>query len=303
MRQRATAAGDNVGLAVTVIVGTVLALSLGDALIKRTSADLVLWQIFVLRSLAALPVLWGILAIGYPAVSLVPRVPVWTTIRSLMLTAMWVAYYASLPHVALSIAAAAYYTAPIFITLFAALLTGEPVRRSGWLAVALGFIGVALILKPWQGTFNVYALLPLLAAVLYALAMILTRTKCRAEHPLVLSGALNITFIGVGLTATGLLAVTGGAADGDRFLWGEWGSLGPQEIIAIAVLAIAILIGSIGAAIAYQSGPASIVATFDFAYVGFAVLWGLILFAEVPTQSALVGMALIVVAGVIAVRR
>ncbi len=303
MTRAAAPAGDNLRLAVIVIVATVLGLSLGDALIKQTSASLVLWQIFVLRSLLAIPVLWVVLVLRYPTVSIRPRVPVWTALRSAMLTTMWIAYYAALPHVDLSLAAAVYYTAPIFITLFAAPLLGEAVGRAGWLAIALGFAGVALILKPWDGTFNLYALLPLAAAVLYALSMILTRSKCRDEHPLVLSAILNLTFILAGLLATGLWAVTGDPAGAGSFLSGSWGPLGTAEMAALVVLTLSILIGSVGAAIAYQLGPPSVVATFDFAYVGFAAMWGFLFFAEAPDRTAIAGMALIVAAGIIAVRR
>jgi len=49
--------GDNLKLAISAIVFTVFALSLGDALIKQISANFPLWQIFVVRSLIAIPVL------------------------------------------------------------------------------------------------------------------------------------------------------------------------------------------------------------------------------------------------------
>lgn len=54
--------GDNIPLAVGTIILTVLALSLGDALIKMTSGSFVIWQIFVIRSLIVIPVLLGVLA-------------------------------------------------------------------------------------------------------------------------------------------------------------------------------------------------------------------------------------------------
>ena len=62
------------------------------------------------------------------------------------------------------------------------------------------------------------------------------------------------------------------------------------------------LVGSIGAAVAYQSGPAPVVATFDYAYLVFAGLWGALLFAEVPDPLTLLGMSMIAVGGVLAVR-
>ena len=298
--------GDNVRLAVAVILATDLALSLGDAAIKQISADFVLWQIFVIRSIIAIPILIAVIRLRSRAASFVPRRLGWVALRSLMLTLMWVAYYSALPHLALGIAAATYYTLPIFITLFAAIFIGDRIGPMGWGAVLLGFGGVLLILKPEAHGFNGYALLPLVSAILYALAMILTRTKCREENPLVLSLSLNVSFVAIGLLATLLIAMIGGSADeaqGTPFLFGEWSIMGKTEWLSMALLAAAVIIGSVGAAIAYQVGPPATVATFDFVYVGFAGVWGVLFFAEVLDGVTITGMALIIAAGVLAVRR
>lgn len=284
-----------------MILATNLALSLGDAAIKYISAGFVLWQIFVLRSLIALPVLLLILRLRYPAMRLWPRHAGWVALRSLLLTAMWVFYYAALPHLALGVAAAVYYTLPIFIALFAALFIGDRISVSGWIAILLGFVGVVLILKPDAQGFNFFALLPLAAAICYALAMVLTRTRCREEHPLVLSLGLNVSFVVVGLLATLLVGVT--AAGQEAFLGGSWMAMGSADWLTMALLAVATLIGSVGAAVAYQAGPPATVAAFDFAYVGFATLWGLLIFGDVLDVVTLGGVALIVASGVLAVRR
>jgi len=291
---------DNIVLAVGAILVANWALSLGDALVKQLSTGFVLWQIFVLRSALAAPVLLAAILIAARDAGLLPRAPLWTALRSLMLVAMWLAYYVSLPHLQLSVAAAAYYTLPLFITLFSALLAGESVSRLGWVAVATGFLGILLILRPGAEAFSAYALLPLLSAMLYALAMILTRTKCRAEHPFTLSLALNLCFIGVGLAATLLVGAFGPERDG--FLLAPWTPMGSHEWLAMALLAAAVLVGSVGAAIAYQSGPPSVVGTFDFAYVGFAVVWGLLFFGEAPDGLTVAGMVMIVLAGILSLR-
>ena len=293
---------DNIPLAVFAIVFTVFALSLGDALIKQISTGFPLWQIFVMRSAMAIAVVIAVLKTRFPSVSLKPRTVVWTGLRSLMLTLMWVAYYAALPHVALSIAAAGYYTLPLFITLFAAIFIGEKVGVQGWIAVCTGFCGVLLILRPEADDFNAYALLPLASAVLYALSMILTRTKSKHEHPLVLSLCLNISMACAGAVASvfiWLWGPSGAEVETHRFLLDHWIVMDMQDWLAMALLAAAVLIGSVGAAVAYQKGPASIVATFDFSYLAFATLWGALFFAEFPDAVTIAGMALIVVAGVL----
>ena len=298
--------GDNVRLAVFAIVFTVLALSLGDALIKKFSVDFPVWQIFVVRSALAIPVLVALTKGRSWTSPLMPKNPGWVALRSVMLVAMWVAYYTALPHIDFSVAAAVYYTLPLFITLFAGLFLGERVGPQGWIAVFLGFGGVLVIIRPQAENFNVYALLPLASAVLYAFAMILTRSKLRNENPLGLSLALNLTFIAVGLVATLLIRwwePSAGASADYRFLTGDWTALGSREWLTMALLSVAVVIGSVGAAIAYQAGPSSVVSTFDFSYLVFAALWGLLFFGEVPDALTLAGMVLIASAGILAVRR
>ena len=140
--------------------------------------------------------------------------------------------------------------------------------------------------------------------ILYALAMLVTRERCAAEHPIVLALALNLVFIAFGGATTLALRVldSGGQwASANRFLLGDWVVLGAGEWAALGVLAAAMLIGSVGAALAYQSGPAPLVASFDYAYLVFAGLWGYAFFDEVPDALAMTGMLMILLAGVLAV--
>jgi drug/metabolite transporter (DMT)-like permease len=297
---------DNLKIAIGAIVAGCFALSLGDALIKQQSASFVLWQIFVVRSAILLPVLVYLVRIYSCADPIMPRHRGWTLLRSMVLVIMWVFYFAALPHIDFAVAAAAFYTLPIFITLFAALFLGERISPRGWLAVIMGFAGTLLILQPQADDFNAWTLLPLVSAVLYAVAMILTRSKCRDEKPAVLSLWMNICFIAVGGFALLCLELWNPAADTiarNPFLFGGWTPMWIDEWRTMTILAIAILAGSIGAAVAYQQGPASTVAIFDFSYVGFAAVWGFAMFAEVPGGLVSAGILLIVTAGIIASRQ
>lgn len=296
------ARADNIPLAVSAIILTVLALSLGDALIKFTSGSFAIWQIFVIRSLIVIPVLILFLCVTSSGGLRIPDSPGWVILRSLMLVGMWVCYYLSLPKLTLAAAAAVYYTLPIFITLFSALFIGGRISRRGWTAVFAGFLGVLLILRPKTGDFNAYAILPLVSAMLYAGAVMLTRTKCREHHPIFLSLALNSGFVIVGALAAGIaLLLPETARQGD--LLAPWVAMGWAEWIAMALLAAAILCGSIGAAIAYQNGPPAMIGAFDFGYVGFAVIWGMVFFAEVPNVTSTLGVILIVGAGILSVKQ
>ena len=296
---------DNLKLAVASILFAVLALSFADAVIKLLSSDLSLWQIYILRSVLALPVVIAIVKIHDRKLSLIPVTLGWTTLRSCLLGFMWIAYYAALPHVKLSVAAAVYYTIPLFITLFSALFAGERVKPKSWLAIVIGFIGVLVIVRPDRGEFNAYVLLPLLAAILFALAMILTRTKCRDENPGVLSFSLNVTFIVMGLIATLMLMFANLGTEQialNPFLLSEWRAPVIDEWIAMAVLAAVVTVGSIFAAFAYQNGPSSVIATFDYSYLAFSALWGFVIFVEIPDVLAIFGMFLIVLAGLMVLK-
>jgi drug/metabolite transporter (DMT)-like permease len=278
---------------------------MGDAVIKYFSASFSLWQIYVIRSLIAVPILIAVIKFREPTLSLKPVSISWTAIRSLLLGIMWVAYYTALPHIKLSVAAAVYYTIPLFITLFSAVFTGDKVTSKSWIAIVLGFFGVLVIVRPDADGFNAYVLLPLLAAILYAVAMILTRTKCLDENPKILSLSLNITFIGMGIVASLLIAIwdpTESARNTYPFLIGDWAVLDLSGWLTMSVLAVVVILGSLFAAIAYQNAPSSVVATFDYSYLAFAALWGLLVFSEVPDALTILGMVMIAGAGMIAIR-
>lgn len=293
---------DNLKLAIAAIVVVCLALSLGDALTRQHGASFVLWQIFALRSAIALPFLVYLARIRSCEDPIKPLALGWTSLRSLMLVVMWVLYFAALPHIELAAAAAAYYTLPLFITLFAAVFLREKISLRTWLAILTGFGGVLLILQPQAEAFNAWAILPLVSAVLYAAAMIITRSKCRRENPAVLSLWLNLGFAVVGVFALLGLELWRPHAelvDWNPFLFGAWTPMWLEEWRSMGILAIAITVGSIGAAFAYQNGPPSTVAVFDFSYVGFAAIWGFVLFGETPAPTASAGILLIVTAGTV----
>jgi len=282
------------GFAVSAVVIAVLALSLGDAIIKATSLTLPLWQMYILRSALVLPVLWWLARRSGPRAF---GSMFWVFVRSALLVAMWLCYYSALPLMPLSLAAAAYYTSPILITVLTSTLARRQPPLRVLLAVYLGFAGVVLILRPDTSGFQLSTLLPVLAAFLYACAMVLTSLKCRDDDPFALALALNIAFIVAG---AGLGHFAG---QNDSFIFGPWQSLDLALIGTVATLSVVILAGSVGAAIAYQNGPPATVAAFDYSYLVFSLIWGSLFFAELPDALSLVGIVVIVVAGFLSLPR
>lgn len=293
---------DRTALGVGIILASVLAMAFADAVVKLVSADLTVWQVYVARSLVAIPILITLML--STGVGLKPNAPVWAYVRGLLLVLMWLAYYASLPVLSLSVAAVALYTSPIIIALLSAAMIAEPVSLRQWGGVVLGFLGVIAILKPGTEAFSWLTLLPVLGAVLYAVAMVLTRSKCREEAPLALSLALNVSLLVTGLVATGVLSVLGlsePTKSAYPFLLGDWAQMGLQEWGLMAFLGALMAAYSVGVARAYQIAAPSIVATFDYAYLVSAALWGYVFFAEMPDPLTVAGMILITAAGLLVV--
>lgn len=295
---------EGVTLGVIVIVVTAFTMAFGDALVKRISSDFTLWQIYVLRSLVAIPLSVALLLLGRRPATLRPRSIGWTLLRSVLLMAMWIAFYAALPVLSLPVVAAAYYTGPLFITLFSAVLIGDAVGPRRWTAILIGFIGVLVILRPGADAFSYLTLLPIASGLFYALAAITTRARCSEEKPLVLSLALNVSFLAVGAIASGAIVIWGPTASLSRaypFLLGHWTTMGSHEWGLIGLLAALIVAISAGVAKAYQSGPPAIIATFDYSYLVFAAFWSFVVFSDVPNATTVVGMILIAGAGMLSI--
>lgn len=280
---------------VATILMTVFAMALADAYVKFASADLTLWQIWVLRSALVLPLL---LTFG--------RARLWTDrfgwvlLRSLALTAMYLGIYAALPLLDLSVVAAALYTAPLFIAALSAFALGEPITARQRIALATGFAGVLLIVRPGAEGFTSLTLLPVGAALLYAVAAVVTRAKCADVPARTLATWLNVTLLVAGGVASLVVAVAAGngADDAYPFLFGVWQTMGPPEWLTIVVLAGLMLGIGIGLAKAYQSPSPQVIASFDYAFLIFAAFWGWVFFGEAPDLETVAGMTLIAAGGV-----
>ena len=291
---------DRTGLGILLVLASVFAMAFSDAVVKLVSANLTVWQVFAVRSGVAIPVLLACLRANSTRLHL--QTPRWVWLRSALLVLCWIAFYASLPVLDLSVVAVAAYTSPIMIVLLSAALIGEHVTRRQWAGVMLGFLGMIAILRPGADAFSWFILLPLLAAVCYALAMVLTRSRCRHDSPLVMSLSLHIAFLITGLTLSALLAALGLAPSTQAaypFLLGDWAPMQATELALLALIGALSALYFLGVARAYQIAPPSIIATFDYAYLVSAALWGFVFFTEIPDAFTIAGMLLITAAGIL----
>lgn len=297
---------DSVLIGISMIVASVFMLSLGDALVKWVSGELSLWQVFIVRSLFAIPLCLLVLRLLGQPLTVMAGNTGWVFLRSLLLVVMWVLFYFALPNLSLPVAAAALYTAPLFITLFSALLLGEAVGRWRGAAIILGFCGVLMVVRPGSDAFSYATLLPILSAAFYALAMIITRGRCPQENPFVLSlwlCSLLMLFGIAGSLGIAWLELSPWRIAANPFLLGPWVAMTAEDWTVLAALAVLLVAASAAAAKAYQSGPPVIVATFDYSYLLFAIFWGVALFSELPDGPTLAGMAVVTAAGLMVTQR
>lgn len=216
-------------------------------------------------------------------------------LRSLALTLMYLGIYAAIPLLDLSVIAAALYTGPLFIVVLSAIFLRDPVSARHWAAILLGFFGVLLVVRPAALEFTPYALIPMSAGFLYAVAAVLTKARCGSVPAYTLALWLNATLLLFGITASLVIGYAGmGGGIDYPFLFGPWSATDWPIIAELAVLMVGI---SIGLAKAYQSPKPQVIATFDYAYLLFAGFWGFALFGEMPDAFTLSGMALIGFAG------
>lgn len=289
-----------------IVVGSVFLLSVSDALIKATSADTSMWQLYVIRSVLAIGMLGALIMYYRTTTRQWLLSPFWVVTRSLLLASMWIAFYSALPFISLTIAALAIYTTPLFIALFSAVALNEHVTPRKWFAILVGFIGVLVTLGPSGDDFNRWTLLPVLAAIFYALAAVVTKGKCASEEPMQLALALNIALLLIGGVGSFVIANTGPYVtdnEGTRFLLGGWSPMTIGDWGIMVLLAILMVLVSTGIARAYQLGETSIIGAFDYTYLIFAIAWGAVLFNEVLNGRTAAGLALIVISGFILLKK
>lgn len=300
MDQGAERNRDRVAQGVALVIASVTAMAFADAMVKEISEAVTLWQIFAVRSAFAIPCL---IAFAWAAKArLRSKRPGWVLLRSLLVVLTWLSFYGVLPVMPLALVAVCIYTNPIFTALLSAAMLGERVSPRQWAGVCLGFLGVAVALAPGDHGVSWYALAPLGGALCYAAAMVLTRGKCQAEGAVGMALNLHVVFVATGLAAgfgVSLIGAETTTRAAYPFLLADWPPLSASAWGVMAALGVLSAAYFLGVARAYQIAPPQIVGTFDYGYLVAAAIWGAVLFAEIPDATVLIGMAIIILAGLL----
>ncbi|MBR0652451.1 DMT family transporter [Roseomonas terrae] len=215
------------------------------------------------------------------------RAPGWQTLRSLILAACNFLFTTALVHIPLADATAVGFASPLFTIALAAIVLKEKVGWRRWLGVAIGLLGVVVLLRPpfLFGAAPVHwaMVLPLGTAALFAVYQILTRRLAALDdpHTTIFHTSLAAAVV---MSATTPLAWTWPTAEG-------WAAL--------------VLLGVLGGAghgllvMAFARAPASLLAPMSYTQIIWAVLAGVLVFGDVPDVLTVLGMVIVAAGGIL----
>jgi len=265
------------------------------SLVKAASVDVPPGQAVFFRSFFALPIILGWLAIrhelrdGWKTKN--PMGHVW---RGLVGTSAMGLGFTGLGLLPLPEVTAIGYAAPLLVVVFAAMFLNENVRAFRLSAVALGMVGVLIVLSPrlsvgtaLNSSETLGAVVVLMGAVMAALAQVFVRKLVATETTAVIVFWFTITSSVLALFTL------------------PWGWVVPSWQVAV-MLIMAGLLGGIGQILltsSYRFADASLVAPFDYTSMILALLIGYFIFDEVPTGTMLIGAGIVIAAGVLIIWR
>jgi len=210
------------------------------------------------------------------------------TIRGIVLAASSLVFLSALSLMPLAEAASIAFMTPIIVAVLAVPVLGERVDARTWLALAGGFAGVLLIVRPGGGLFTPVALLPLASAFMMALYQMLTSKLAGRDAALTtLFYPALIGTVLVALVFPSQLALPASGLHVALFvLIGVLGGLGHYFLIQ-----------------AHHFAPTSMLSPFMYAQLLTAIVLGWLVFGQLPDAVACIGMAAIAASGLLLILR
>ncbi|RGP37609.1 DMT family transporter [Pseudotabrizicola alkalilacus] len=260
-----------------------------DAIGKWLVADYGVAQVILLRSLAALLIMAPLILRGDRVVARLrsaPR-PGLQALRAVCATAEVFCFYFAVYYMPLADVMAFWMAAPIYVVAISPFLLGERVGKRTWMAVAVGFVGVLILLAPSLQLSGPGAFFALLGTAAFAGIMILGRSlRETADRDLVLFQ----------LAAAGLAGLVFAPFDWQPLRSG--GDLALLFLLGVVATAAHMLVTR-----ALKLADASVVAPLQYSLLVWGAAFGFLIFGDVPAPAMLIGAALIVASGLIVLRR
>jgi len=274
--------------AVIAMLAAVALFSLMDAGLKVLSAHYPAFQVAALRGAASLPF---VLAWATATTGLKPLLRVrWSLhlLRGVLGVAMMFGFVYALRTLPLSTAYSIFFVAPLLITVLSVPFLGEYVGPRRWIAIAIGLIGVLVVLRPTgDGVLTLAGLAVLLAALGYAASAITVRVLARTDS----TQAMVVWLMTMMALGAGALA------------WPDWVPLRGEHAWLIAGLGLAGALGQYAITEAFRLGQASMLAPLEYTALLWGVLLDLTIWGVLPDTITWIGAAIIVASGLYLLRR
>jgi drug/metabolite transporter (DMT)-like permease len=179
-------------------------------------------------------------------------------------------------------------------------MLGETVGLRRWLAVIAGFVGVLFIVRPGASNFNIGSVFVLVTAMTYALSSILTRRLKHEDSSATMSWFGTWVYLGSALIISPLAASVGESANmhpSFAFFVRSWAMPTPWDLAIISALGLIWSVGMYCVAKGYSLALASVAAPFEYTALPINVMWGYVIWHEVPTPMTWLGAALTIASG------
>ncbi|MEZ4657281.1 MAG: DMT family transporter [Caldilineaceae bacterium] len=274
--------------------------SLQNVAVKWIGGDYSVLEIVAVRSLIALPCTLLFFRSeggrGLPTT----RQPKRQIVRGIFLFLSYTTHMMGVAALTLADVESIRFSAPLMITILSVFLLGETVEWRRWLALFVGFAGVMLIISPSSTTFNVGSLFILISVLFYALTVMVTRTLRTTESSATMAYYSSLVYLVSASIVSPLAAAFGEMPNAHPslvFLFHAW------SVPALLDLAIMGGLGLVWAGWmffmtrAYSTAPASVAAPFEYASLPINVIWGFVIWREIPTVTTLAGAALTLLSG------
>ncbi|OBQ75511.1 DMT family transporter [Mesorhizobium erdmanii] len=263
--------------------------TLNDAITKYSSQSMNMAQVMLIRgafaSLFVGLLAWQRGALSRPRLMLQPLV----AIRVLGEAGATVSFLVALAHLPIGSVSAVLQALPLAVTMGAALFFGDAVGWRRWLAIAVGFAGVMVIVRPGFEGFSIYSLWALLSVACCTVRDLSTKRIPQTIPTMLVSTAtaLAMTFVGAVLLSP----------------MGGWTPMTGKSTALLALAAVLVLIGYQFIIMAMRSGEISFIAPFRYTALLWSILLGLIVFGDIPDMPMIVGATIVVGSGLYALYR
>lgn len=285
---------------ILLALGGAAVLSVNDLAIKELSGAYALHQVILIRAFIGIAIVLAVIRMSGTSFAQL-RTKRWRAhlLRVSIVMVSNVTYFLALAVMPLADAVAVAFVSPLFVTLMSAVILGEKVGPRRWGAVAIGMVGVVIMLRPGAGVIQPAAILVLISAFCYASSHMMTRRMRDTESAMTLNFFVQVGFVVVSSTM-GLLVGDGRFAQEDGlfvFLFRPWIAPPMADWWAFVATGLAVGIGGLMMAQAYRTTEAALIAPFEYVGMPMAIFWGVLVFGTWPDATGWVGIALICGAG------